>query len=224
MSVASHLGIRLDEYDERIRTFIPNYAEMTTVAATMLRVLERRAPHVVDLGSGTGALAAACLQVLPAARLTAIDEDEGMLDLARIRLGAMSASVSFVHGSFTTLAIPRCDAVVASLALHHVRTSGRKRQLYCDCRAALGAGGLFVTADCCPAADTRLAALERQAWRAHLRQSYCDEETDAYFAAWAREDVYFPLADELRMLCDAGLAAEVVWRAGPMTVIAARVP
>lgn len=33
MSVASHLGIRIGDYDPTIATFIPDYAEMLDVAA-----------------------------------------------------------------------------------------------------------------------------------------------------------------------------------------------
>ena len=75
MSVQSHLGIRLEEYDAKIRTFIPRYEEMIAAAAGALRAIGRPALHILDLGTGTGALAAECLRVRPAARLTAIDAD-----------------------------------------------------------------------------------------------------------------------------------------------------
>jgi hypothetical protein len=35
MGVAAHLGIRLREYDARIRTFIPHYEEMLDAAAAV---------------------------------------------------------------------------------------------------------------------------------------------------------------------------------------------
>ena len=111
---------------------------------------------------------------------------------------------------------------LASLALHHVRTADRKRQLYRDCHAALGTRGLFITADCCPSADEVLAAIERAAWREHLRLTYSDQETEKYFAAWAEEDVYVPLSEELAFLKDAGFMPDVVWRQGPFAVLAAR--
>ena len=222
MSVVSHLQIRLDEYDSRIRTFIPAYEQLLAAAAAALRALPTSSPRLVDLGTGTGALAACCLRTLPCASVTAIDEDAAILDIARERLGAIGAVASFVQASFLDAALPSCDAVVASLALHHVRTTTRKLQLYRDCAAALAPGGLLVSADCCPSADPALAALERDAWRAHMRQSYSEEEIDGYFAAWAQEDVYMPLASELGLLREAGFMPEVVWRNGAFAVIAAR--
>ena len=40
--------------------------------------------------------------------------------------------------------------------------------------------------------------------------------------AWAQEDVYVPLPQELELLRDAGFIPEVVWRQGVFAVIAAR--
>jgi 2-polyprenyl-3-methyl-5-hydroxy-6-metoxy-1,4-benzoquinol methylase len=222
MSVGSHLQIRLDEYDSRIRTFIPAYEQLLAAAARALCGLDTRTPHITDLGTGTGALAAACLRVFPGARITGIDEDDGILEMARERMAAQGALASFVQHSFLDVALPACDAIVASLALHHVRTPDRKRQLYRDCRAALGARGLLVSADCYPPADASLAAIGHADWREHLRVTYSDVETDTYFAAWAEEDVYVPLPHELELLHDAGFTPEVVWRQGVFAVIAAR--
>ena len=80
MGAASHLGIDLREYDTRIRTFIPGYEPMLDAAAGALATsIRRRRPVVVDLGIGTGALAASCLAVKPQARVIGIDEDQAML-------------------------------------------------------------------------------------------------------------------------------------------------
>lgn len=222
MGVASHLHIKIEEYDGRIRTFIPGYEDMLAAAAQSLAVLDGPTPHLVDLGTGTGALAAACLRVRPEARLTAIDADPEILELARQRLDGTTDAPALVAGTFDAVAFPACDAMVASLSLHHIRTADAKRALYRRCREALSPGGLLVSADCCPASDPQLASLQRTAWRDHLRLTYSDAEADGFFAAWADEDVYFSLDDELAMLRTAGLTADVIWRAGAMAVIAAR--
>jgi tRNA (cmo5U34)-methyltransferase len=222
MSVASHLHIRLEEYDERIRTFIPGYTAMLDAAVNAVAAVAGPSPHIVDLGTGTGALARRCLVAVPAARLTAIDADADIIALAAERLRDLPNPPAFLHGNFSTLALPACDVIVASLALHHIRTADDKRAFYGRCHAAIGPGGVLVSADCCPAADPPLRAAQFEAWRAHLRRTYSDGDTDGYFAAWADEDVYFALDDELAMLHAAGFSTEVVWRDGPMAVIAAR--
>src|SRR5262245_33906037 len=112
MGVATHLGIKLDDYDASIRTFIPHYEEMLDAAATAVATLARRAPRVIDLGVGSGALASRVLRASTGARVTGIDSDEGMLDMARRRLKGRLTAVS---GDFTCVPLPRCDAITASL-------------------------------------------------------------------------------------------------------------
>ena len=47
MGVASHLHIQLDEYDARIRTFIPGYEQMLDAGAHALHALATAAPVIV---------------------------------------------------------------------------------------------------------------------------------------------------------------------------------
>jgi tRNA (cmo5U34)-methyltransferase len=213
--VARHLGIDLREYDARIRTFIPGYESMLDAAASALRGDER---VIVDLGIGTGAMADRCRRRVPDATFVGVDEDAGMLRAAAARLGR---ELAVIEGSFARVPLPRCDAAVASLALHHVRTRPAKQRLYERVRRALRPRGRLIIADCCPAADPALAAAQRAEWRDHMRRTYSGKRTAAYFAAWTDEDVYVPLPTELTLLSSAGLRPEIVWRDGPFAVIAA---
>ncbi len=201
---------------------MPGYEEMLDTAAECLRAVEADSPVVVDLGVGSGALAARCAAIVSNATIVGVDEDRGMLALARERLAQVRATL--LEASFLTVDLPECDAVVASLALHHVASLDRKAELYGRIARALRSGGMFVTADCFPPSDARLAQRGRDAWRAHLRATYSDADTDRYFAAWAEEDTYVPLDDELAMMRRAGLRSDVIWRHSPMAVIAARKP
>ena len=220
MSVAQHLGIRLSDYDRRIRTFIPRYDEMLDTAASVLACLRRRRPTIVDLGIGTGALAARCLSVAGGARIVGIDADADILSLARRRLAPLArTSLGLVQGDFSAAPIPRCDAVVASLALHHVATKRRKTLLYARCADALRPGGLLVNADCCPGTGRPVAGLLDEAWRLHLARRYGDGQARALLQAWAAEDTYFSLRDEQDMLRRAGFVVDVAWRRGPFAVL-----
>ena len=217
MGVAAHLGIRLRDYDARIRTFIPWYDEMLDAAAAALNALDRRRrPLIVDLGIGSGALAARLLAVRPAAKVVGDDNDDGMLALARKRLGRAVATLS---GDFLRAAVPRCDVVTASFALHHVPTRRRKAALYARCHAALRPGGLLVNADCCLASSGRLEAFNRDRWLAHLQRRYSRARASAFLRAWAREDFYFRLDDEIRLLQAAGFTVDVPWRRDSFAVI-----
>jgi ubiquinone/menaquinone biosynthesis C-methylase UbiE len=209
MGVAAHLGIKLAEYDQVIRTLIPHYEELIDNAAAAVDVLAKRSPAVVDLGTGTGALAARILEVRPQAQILGIDEDPGMLANASKRL---RGRLTTIVGNFERAPIPSCDIVSASFALHHIRTARRKLAVYKKARRALGRRGMLVSADCFLAADPKLRRRHRDAWLAHLRRKYSKARSEQFLRDWAREDVYFKLDDERELLRRAGFRVEVVFR------------
>jgi len=215
MGVAAHLGIALDEYDARIRTFIPDYEEMLAAGAACVPAGART---IVDLGVGTGALALRARRFARRSTIVGVDNDAAILDAARRRLGPRAR---FVTGSFLSLDLPRSDAIVACLALHHVRTRRAKARLYRNITGSLRSRGVFVTVDCHPAEDRALARMQRAAWEAHLGRSYGAAGAHRFLAAWAQEDVYVPLEAERRMIERAGLTSEVVWRKGMFAVVRA---
>jgi trans-aconitate methyltransferase len=216
MSVASHLGIELAQYDRRIRTFIPDYEEMLNVAAESL---PDRTKFIVDLGIGTGALSMRCLSRLPAATVLGIDLDPEILRMAQDRLGGRARTM---QSSFLRAGIPPCDAVVNSFALHHIRTRAAKASFYKRLRKALRRGGVLVCVDCNPASERDVAQRQFAAWKDHLMRSYSEKEAAGYLEAWSHEDVYVPLAAEVDLQKNAGFRPEVVWRKGAFAVLLAR--
>jgi hypothetical protein len=82
-----------------------------------------------------------------------------------------------------------------------------------------------VIADAMVAAAGPFAAPVRRRWADHMI-AHGDTEAQAYarFDEWAREDFYYPIADELARLADAGFArdrVDVRWRGGPLAVVVA---
>jgi tRNA (cmo5U34)-methyltransferase len=216
MGVAAHLGIDLADYDERIRTFIPHYAEMLDVAA---EAIPRSARVIVDLGTGTGALAARCLEQAPKAHVIGIDCDGGMLAAAS---GRLQLRATFLTTDFTRCSIPGCDAAVASFALHHIKTRPAKAALYKRIYSALTRGGTFLTVDCHPAEDAKLAKEQHRAWKSHIEGHYDRVQAAMLLKAWSREDSYMPLNVELELMQRAGFTAETLWRKGAFAVLLGR--
>lgn len=218
MAVSAHLGIPLDEYDARIRTFIPWYDEMLRSVATCVKAVGGRAPVIVDLGIGSGAVAGACVDVVPRARVIGVDADAEILQMATRRVGRRLRPLV---GNFETTPLPKCDVVVSAFALHHVPTPTRKLRLYRKLHRALRGGGALVFADCQLASNAAVAANDRAAWLAHLNQHYTAAESRAFLRAWAKEDFYFTLNQELQLLRRAGFEPEVTWRRHSFAVITA---
>ena len=216
MGATTHLGIKPGEYDRLIATLIPHYLELIESAAAAVGVIARAAPAVVDLGTGSGALAQRILKARPRARLTGIDADGSMLAAASRRL---RGRIRTIEDNFEKADIPRCDVVSASFALHHVPTDRRKASLYKRCYTSLRRGGMFVSADCFLASNPKVQARDREAWLQHLQGSYSRAKAENFLKTWAKEDVYFTLEREMEMLGDAGFTVEVPWRRDSFAVL-----
>ena len=221
-SVKRHLDVDADAYDVAIRRFIPYYDDMLATGVELLAALAPPRAHVLDLGGGTGALSAAVLNGLPEARVTMLDVDSAMLAEGRRRLAAFGNRIEFREASFFD-PLPAADAVVASLALHHVHDLGAKTDLYRAIHAALAPGGVFVNLDAAITEGPRLNALIFQRWAEHMAEHGITEaKAREHFDAWADEDRYFPLDEELAALRRAGFAeVECFWRRGDSAICCA---
>ena len=222
MSVSTHLAVSPAKYDARIRSLIPLYDELVAEVARALGHAARPVRTVIDLGIGTGALARACLERAPGTRVWGIDADPDMMAIARTRLGRLLPRVTMTRGSFLDQALPPCDAIVASYSLHHIRTPRAKLAFYRRCYRALRPGGVLINGDCAPASTPRGFARDLDLWFAHLGKTFGGRARGRrVYESWADEDVYVPLADEIRLLERAGFAVDVPWRRSPFAVIVA---
>jgi tRNA (cmo5U34)-methyltransferase len=219
-SVRRHLHLEVQEYDEAIRRFIPGYEAMLAEAA--VAALDTGPERVLDLGSGTGALAAEVLARSAAVRVDLLDADPEMLGRARERLEAHGGRARFRTGSFTD-PLPSADAVTASLALHHIPSLQEKEEVFRRIAEALPPGGVFVNADVTlPGGEADRAAAYRD-WAAHLIDSGIPEDRAWQdFREWADEDTYFPVEDEMAALTRVGLVPELRWWHRVVSVVVAR--
>jgi len=220
--VAGHLGVAADDYDRTIRTFIPNYERMV---GTVVRWLDGHVPAnglVVDLGAGTGALGAAVLEALPEVRVELVDIDPNMLEVAATRCAAHAGRFRVRHARFQD-ELPRCHAVVASLALHHVAEHAEKRELYRAIHDALEPGGLVVVADALVYPDGPERARMIDDLFAHMAEhGISTSEAAEHLGQWAEEDFYVPLPDELGLIADGGFQRpDIFWRDGLIAVYGA---
>jgi ubiquinone/menaquinone biosynthesis C-methylase UbiE len=213
VSVSKHLGIDIAEYDARIRTFIPHYEEMLDVVAG---AFPRTARTVVDIGTGTGALAERCLRQTSDAMLIGIDNDQEMLAGAKQRIRGRA---EFILGNFEFAELPSCDAAIASFSLHHIAKVTAKTKFYQRVREALSPEGSLLIADCYPAADALIATGQFEAWKAHLQRTYTPQEAQNFLDAWAGEDFYVPLSTETDCLRSAGFEVEILWQKDAFAVL-----
>jgi tRNA (cmo5U34)-methyltransferase len=220
-SVEGHLQLNVADYDRVIRQLVPGYAAMREAHMGLLKKLlpGDRPTLVLDLGGGTGALAEAVAETLPLATVEIWDIDRAMLGVARERCARFGDRIRYVEQSFAAPLTP-CDAVVACIALHHVKDLAVKGAIYRHIFTALPHGGVFLNADTAIAASGRPREFGYQEWvDAMAPHGITEAQARAHFASWAHEDLYPPLMTELKLVEAAGFAdPECFWREIPFLI------
>jgi len=219
-SVRQHLRLDVADYDRTIRRFIPGYETMLGVAADAVAAVTPG--RVLDLGAGTAALSECVLERTAQETVVELwDVDEEMLEQASARLERFGhRAVRRVRSYLDPF--PECDAIMASLALHHIPDMAQKSELYQRAHAAIRPGGVLVNADATmPAPKPQRTQLFVE-WAAHMvRQGLPEADAWKHFEEWSEEDTYQPLDVEVGALEDAGFMVTVPFRKAASTVIVA---
>jgi len=218
-SVQTHLGLAATDYDRMIRVLIPGYDQMLSTIGWWLSQVMREDKKIIELGGGTGALAEAVLNRLPEVRLELWDVDAKMLAVASERLRRFQDRVTLREKSFTDELEP-CNAVIATLALHHVPALHDKRVVYTNIFDALRRNGIFLNGDCTLESVEPMHSVMLRYWLDFMaKHGITEEEGRNHFTEWAKEDTYQCLFDEITILAEAGFSRpEVYWREGPFAV------
>ena len=205
MAISDAFDRAAPSYDALRRRLIPCFDDFYEAALVLLGDAAGKAPRVLDLGAGTGLLAARVLERFPEAKVTLIDLSEGMLDRARCRFAALpSAQVTLVAADYTAgdLGGP-FDAVVSALSIHHLEDPA-KRALFRHVLQALRPGGVFVNADQVAGPTLARDALYRALWLQAVRAAGVSETDLAAARERMTHDRLSPLAAQLGWLADAG--------------------
>ena len=219
-SVEEHLRIRVKEYDRLIRTLIPGYDEMLSTIARWVAEIVPPDGLVIDLGGGTGSLALAIVERCSQLRIEIRDVDPKMLEIAERRLSNHLGRVMLVEASFEE-PLPECDAVVATISLHHVKDIEKKTRIYRKIFQALRRRGVFLNGDATMNPDGAAKHGYYRFWSDFMKsRGIANGEVQLHFANWAEEDRYFSLYEELLALASAGFQhPDCFWKFGPFAVI-----
>jgi tRNA (cmo5U34)-methyltransferase len=202
------------EFDAFIGTLIPHYPQMVEALVAAIP-FERAAPiRVMDLGCGTGTVAEAVLANFPNVRMTCLDLSEGMIAMAKIKLAEQPHVRYLVSDVESHQFDETYDAVVSSLALHHLMTDADKQLIYRRIHESLALGGVFFNADVVLGSSDALQATNMRHWVEYMRQRIPQEEIDGkWIPKYYAEDRPARLADQLAWLTEIGFNdVDVSWK------------
>ncbi len=209
-----HFDKDAEEYDGFIPKVVPYYYEKIMALVNALPFPDDSSLEILDLGSGTGAVTRVIKERYPEARVTCLDVSENMLAKAEERLNNFRG-ITFVPGDFNSIEYEEeYDAVVTSLALHHLGSEAKKLENYRRIYRALKPGGVFYNADVVAGPGSYLEALYIEKWKEFMRKSFSEEEIEnEWLRRHAEEDHPVSLHIHFKLLQEAGFKEiEVVWK------------
>jgi tRNA (cmo5U34)-methyltransferase len=223
--IASKFDTTSATYDAARAKLVPCFMRFYETAVALLPFPRDRAIDVLDLGAGTGLLAAWIVEAFPQARMTLVDVAAAMLDRAKIRLAGIAYPPQIVVNDYARepLGGPY-DAVVSALSIHHCEDPA-KQDLFGRIFASLRPGGVFVNAEQVAGPTPELNADYERAWHADIRAAGASEEEISAAEMRMREDRCAPLDAQLAWLRAAGFAdVDCRFKDGRFAVYAGRKP
>ncbi|KYC46154.1 MAG: hypothetical protein APG12_00097 [Candidatus Methanofastidiosum methylothiophilum] len=212
--VKKHFEEEASEFDNIIVKLVPDYIQMIDALVSSIPFNKKNSFNVIDLGCGTGYVSMKIKERFPDSNLTCLDFAENMIAQAKIRLNKYK-NVNFYLQDIRKFEFDKnYDAVVSSLALHHLETKKEKIKFYTKIFNSLSEGGVFYNADIILGSSESLHKLYIAKWKDFMAQSLPgDEIEDTWMAKHHKEDRPEILLDQLSWLKEIGFSEiDVVWK------------
>ncbi len=212
--IKNHFEEEAAQYDGIIKNLIPYYDKMVEALVNTLPFGNSKQIEVVDLGCGTGTISRAVRDAYPKAKLTCVDISEKMLKVAAGKLGDVADAI-FINKNFYDFSFDKkYDAVVSSLALHHLETKKDKLEFYSKIYSSLNAGGVFINADVVLASTEALQERYIEQWKSYMCKNVpLDEVENKWIPTYYEEDRPISMMEHIEMLKDVGFkTVDIVWK------------
>jgi tRNA (cmo5U34)-methyltransferase len=213
-NIRQHFEEEAREFDRIIVTLIPEYPRMVEALVAAIPFDHAAPLRIIDLGCGTGTVAAGILNTFPNAQVTCIDLAENMIAMARAKLARYSL-VRYVVSDFNAFDFDgKYDVVVSSLALCHLVTDKDKRHFYGRIYDSLVSGGVFYNADVVLGSSHFLQDVYLKQWRNFMSLKVSKDEIERkWIPKYQAEDRPAKLMDQLKWMEEIGFVdVDVVWK------------
>jgi tRNA (cmo5U34)-methyltransferase len=203
-TVQHAFDLAAEDYDRTRRRLVPGFDDFYRAAIDLIRFPRDSRLKVLDLGAGTGMMAAFIAYSFPNARITMVDISNEMLERARARFELGGERFRFEVSDYGVDPIQeKYDAVVSALSIHHL-SDEQKRSLFRRIHAALNEGGVFVNAEQFRCATPERHRFHHERWITRVRELGADDRDLAAALERMKFDRAATLEDQLEWLAEAG--------------------
>jgi tRNA (cmo5U34)-methyltransferase len=212
--IKKHFEEEAKEFDEIINKIIPFYNEMLEALILALPYPKTQKIRVADLGSGTGTIAKMILERYPDSILTCVDLAVNMIETAKEKL-ARYKNIEYIVADFHNFNFSRkYDAVVTSLALHHLRDDNEKKKFFKKIFNALNKNGVFYNADVVLGSNETLQNLYMNKWKNFMQRKIPPSEVENIWRPkYEDEDRPAKIIDQIKWLEETGFEkTDIIWK------------
>ena len=212
--VKKHFEEEASEFDRTILKLIPHYTQMIDALVLAIPFKNVDAINIIDLGCGTGYVSMNIKERFPNSKLTCLDFAENMIAKTKVRMKKYK-DVNFYLKDIREFEFDKkYDAVVSSLALHHLEAKQEKIEFYKKIFDALKPKGVFYNADIILGSNETLHELYTNKWKEFMAKSLPgDEIENTWMAKHHEEDWPEILMDQISWLRDIGfIETDIIWK------------
>jgi len=203
-TVQHAFDLAAEDYDRTRRRLVPGFDDFYRAAIDLIQFPRESTLKVLDLGAGTGLMAAFIAYSFPNARITMVDISNEMLERARARFELAGPRFRFEVSDYDVDRIQeKYDAIVSALSIHHL-SDEQKRSLFKRIHGALNDDGIFVNAEQFRCATPERHKFHHERWLTRVRELGVDDRDLAAALERMKFDRAATLEDQLEWMREAG--------------------
>ena len=207
-----HFNREAENFDKQVQKNIPCYNEMLEALINAIPD-DKEELKILDLGCGTGNITQKVLERFLHARVTCLDLSENMIEIAKYKLSEYE--IEYIVGDFTEVELTKkYDAIVSSLALHHIPNDEEKEKMYKSIYEALENRGVFYNADVIKANSQYNEKLNSQISVRDMKENgVTEKEITEHKGKRDANDIPTTLYNHIKMLDNVGFREiDVIWK------------
>ncbi|MDO5851945.1 MAG: methyltransferase domain-containing protein [Methanobacteriaceae archaeon] len=210
--IKEHFNKRSKKFDNEILKIFPKYNTMLTALINAIPNTKNN-PKIIDLGCGTGNITLKILEKFPNAEITCLDLSEDMIQIAKEKLKKYP-NITYITADFAEyLFNKKYDAIISSLALHHIVTSTQKQEMYNKIYEQLTYDGVFYNADIIKAPNNYNQALYKKVSKEEKDPNLSKEKLDEYEKNRTDNDHPETIFNHIKWLEKSGFKEiDVIWK------------